>query len=327
MKHWLSMLESRGEALRSLVSRAGEIKGGSATNALRGKVMTALYFNPSLRTRASFESGLARFGGHCVSLSPGSDTWAFEWREGTVMDGREAEHLAEAVRVLCRYSDCLGVRSFAGLRDAAEDAREEVLRAFVKYASVPVVNLESATEHPCQALADMLTIAEKLDAPRGRHFVLRWAPHIKPLPLAVPHSAALAAATLGMRVTIVHPEGYELAPNVMARVRELCEESGSECQVAHEYRDADSSAEVLYVKSWGSPSLYGKSDAQTEDFTRLAGWRVDCLNSEVLLMHCLPVRRNVVIADAVLDSAQSIVIDQAENRLWAQVAILEHLLS
>lgn len=315
------------EQLLALVTRAGEIKSGSAVTALRGKQFVPFFFNPSLRTRVSFESACARYGAHCISLSPGADTWQFEYREGVRMDGVCAEHLKEAVRVVSRYAQCLAVRSFAGLKNLNDDLREDVLQAFLSYATVPVVNLESAMEHPCQALADMLTITEQCPEYRGKRFVLSWAPHIKPLPLAVPHSAILTAAALGMNVSMCHPEGYDLAPGFVELAGKFTRESGGSLSVSHDQRRELRDADIVYVKSWGTPKYYGDSASQGESFSEHSDWMVsrEKLAPLAKVMHCLPVRRNVVVTDDVLDSEQAIVIDQAENRLWAQVAILEHV--
>lgn len=332
MRHWLSFLDYEPNELAQLVALARGLKSGSARDAaavLRRRILTMLYFNPSLRTRASFESAMLRFGGHAFSLVVGGDTWKLETRDGVRMDGDAAEHIREAAPVLSRYCDVLGVRTFATMKSVEEDAADRVIRAFGRYATVPVVNLESAFEHPCQGLADWMTIEQKLAPARGRKFTLSWAPHVKGLPTAVPHSAVLAAAAAGMNVTITHPPGYELHASILDRARSWCDLSGATLKTTHEQAEVCRSADVTYVKSWGGAAFYGNADAQRESFARHADWMVDRrhLGPKTMLMHCLPVRRGVVIADAALDDPRCVVVDQAENRMWAQAAILCRLLA
>jgi N-acetylornithine carbamoyltransferase len=326
------MLDWQPQELAGLVALARELKAGrgrDAASVLRGRILGMVFFNPSLRTRASFEAAMLRFGGGCITLNVGGDTWNLEHRDGVVMDGPAAEHVREAAPVLSRYCDVLGVRTFAGLKDAAKDAADSLIRAFGRFATVPVVSLESATEHPCQGLADWMTVEEKLGGARGRNFVLTWAPQARATPRAVPHSAALAAAAAGMNVTITHPEGYELDSRILERAAGWCMAQGTRFEVVHDQIKACAAADVLYVKSWASPRLYGQPEAQSESFRRLADWMVDTrhlAHEHTILMHCLPVRRNVVISDAALDDPRCVVVDQAENRLWTQAAILCKLL-
>jgi N-acetylornithine carbamoyltransferase len=331
MRDWLSMLDYEPVELATLVEVARGLKRGepgTGAEALRGRILTMVFFNPSLRTRTSFEAAMLRYGGHAICLSVGGDTWKLEHRDGVVMDGDCSEHIREAAPVLSRYGDLLAVRTFAALKDAAEDAEDRIIRAFARFATVPVINMESATEHPCQGLADWMTIDEKLRGTRGRRFALTWAPHVKGLPMAVPHSAALAAAAAGMHVTIAHPPGYELDAAVLDRVAGWCKVTGAQFSVTADQRAACGAADVVYVKSWGSAAFYGNPDGQRESFKSYADWTVGPahLGQDAILMHCLPVRRNVVIADEALDDRRSVVVDQAENRLWSQAAILSHLL-
>lgn len=332
MRHWLSMLDWEPQELAGLIALARELKAGRAREAatvLRGRILGMVFFNPSLRTRASFEAVMLRFGGGCITLNVGGDTWNLEHREGAIMDGAAAEHIREAAPVLGRYCDVLGVRTFAGLKDAAEDAADGLIRAFGRFATVPVVSLESAFEHPCQGLADWMTVEEKLGGPRGRNFVLTWAPQVKPTPRAVPHSAALAAAAAGMNVTIAYPEGYDLDARILAQAAKWCAACEARLELTHDQMKACAQADALYVKSWASPQLYGQLEAQSESFRRLAGWMVDLrhlVHDHTILMHCLPVRRNVVISDAALDDPRCVVVDQAENRMWTQAAVLCKLL-
>jgi len=331
MRHWLSVREFEPAELAALVRLARRFKAGGADRdaaVLRGRILGMVFFNPSLRTRTSFEAAMLRYGGHAICLSVGGDTWKLEYRDGAVMNGDAAEHIREAAPALSRYCDVLAVRTFAALKSAAEDAADPVLRSFARFATVPVINMESASEHPCQGLADWMTMDEKLGGASGRHFVLTWAPHVKPLPLAVPHSAVLAAAAAGMHVTIAHPPGYELDAAVLDCAVSWCAAAGARLTVVRDQRGATTQADVLYAKSWGSTSFYGNPEAQRADFARYADWMIGKghLGPRTHLMHCLPVRRNVEVADDALDGPQSVVVDQAENRLWAQAAILSYLL-
>lgn len=347
MRHWLSFGDWTPEELSGLIESARRIKGGAETavraarESIGGKILGMVFFNPSLRTRTSFEAAMLRFGGHAICLNVGGDTWSLEHRDGVVMDGERAEHIREAAPVLGRYCDALAVRTFAGMKNAEEDAADALIRGFARFAGKRVINMESAIEHPCQGLADWMTVEEKfggaageverrrIGGAKGVNFTLTWAPQAKGVPMAVPHSAALAAAAGGMNVTIAHPPGYELNAGIMDRVKNWCAAAGSTCVVTNDQMSACAKADVVYVKSWGSASLYGKPEAQKDDFRRYASWMVDVRHlarRETILMHCLPVRRNVVISDAALDDPRCVVVDQAENRLWAQAAILARLL-
>jgi N-acetylornithine carbamoyltransferase len=332
MNHFLGLRDSSPPELDRLVALARRLKAGEAADAARaiqGRILGMVFFNPSLRTRTSFEAAMLRFGGHAITLSPGGDVWQLEHRDGVVMDGVCAEHIREAAPVLGRYCDVLGVRSFARMADAAEDASDAVLQSFAAHAGVPLVSLESAIEHPCQGLADLMTLLEKLGPPRGKRFVLTWAPQVKGLPLAVPHSAILAAAAAGMQVTIAHPPGYDLGASFVETARGWCHDADARLTITHDQQAACRDADAVYVKSWGSPALYGKPDTQAASFREHASWMVGLQHlpkPTAILMHCLPVRRNVVIADAALDDPRCVVVDQAENRLWAQAAVLCELL-
>ncbi|MBK9128930.1 MAG: N-acetylornithine carbamoyltransferase [Phycisphaerales bacterium] len=330
MRHFISMFDWTPAELAELIALARRFKSGRATaevERLAGRILTMVFFNPSLRTRTSFEAAMLRYGGHAITLSVGGDTWQLEHRDGLVMDGPAAEHVREAVPVLCRYGDLLAVRTFAGLKDAAEDAADPVIRAFGRFATQPVINMESAFEHPCQGLADWLTVEEKCGGVRGKRFVVTWAPQVKGLPMAVPNSAVLSLAAAGAHVTLAHPPGYELGPRVLEQAGAWCRAGGAAFAVTDDQQAACRGADAVYVKSWGSPALYGKPDAQRESFAQHRDWMVTPghLGPKTILMHCLPVRRNVVIADAALDDPRCVVVDQAENRMWVQAAVLSTL--
>ncbi len=298
------------------------------TDAARGKSLGMVFFNNSLRTRTSMELAATQLGAHATTLDVGQGVWGFAWEPGVVMDGAEAEHISEAVGVLSRYYDALGVRVFATLNDRAKDDGDVLLQTFAAHAAVPVVNLESARFHPCQALADAATLFETFDgAVQSRKFVLSWAPHPRALPRAVPHSALLAATRLGLDVTLAHPEGFPLDAGVMEQAHAYAGAHGKTLTVSHDADAAFDGADVVYAKAWSSPTVYTNPDADAALRAQHADWRISAARMartrEAAFMHCLPVRRGVVVDDAVLDGPNAIHLDQAEFRLHAQKAILE----
>jgi N-acetylornithine carbamoyltransferase len=330
MRHFLNTADWSRDELEGLLEAALRFKRGEdRSRPLEGRSAALVFFNPSLRTRASMQVGVYELGGNAVVLEPGGTSWTLEHREGAVMDGDKTEHVAEFVRVLGRYCSFIGVRTFAALKDWAEERRDPVLAAFAGYSEVPVVNLESAMHHPCQSLADMLTIREKLGAGR-RRVLLTWAWHPKPLPMAVPNSFALAAAQMGHDLTIAHPPGYELDEELMADIKRHARSAGAEVSVTHDVEEAFDGAEVVYAKSWGSKNFYGDAASDVAARAPCRGrWMVDAdkmrRTDGAAFMHCLPVRRNVIVTDDVIDSPASVVIDEAENRLHAQKAVMAKL--
>jgi N-acetylornithine carbamoyltransferase len=320
---------NRGE-LDQLIESALRFKHGADTaQPLIGKSMALVFFNPSLRTRASMQIGINALGGNAIALEPGGTSWTLEHRDGVVMDGDKTEHVEEFVRVLARYCAAIGVRTFAALKDWVEERTDPVLNAFAKYSEVPIINLESAMHHPCQAMADMMTIREKLGSKRKR-VVLTWAWHPKPLPMAVPNSFALAAAQMGHEVVIAHPSGYELDEDLMGLVKKQAAEAGGNVEVTNDIDAAFAGAEVIYAKSWGAKQFYGRAEREIEERGQYRRkWIVDeqkmARTNKAIFMHCLPVRRNVIVTDGVIDSPASVVIDEAENRLHMQKAIMASL--
>jgi N-acetylornithine carbamoyltransferase len=318
--------------LEGLLDAAARFKRGEdASRPLAGCSVALVFFNPSLRTRASMQVGVYELGGNPVVLEPGGTSWTLEHREGVVMDGDKTEHVSEFVRVLARYCSAIGVRTFAALKDWNEERRDPVLAAFAKYAGVPVINLESAMHHPCQAMADMLTVREKLGEGRKR-VLLTWAWHPKPLPMAVPNSFALAAAQMGHDLTIAHPPGYELDEELIGEINSLAFDAGATVNVTHDVEEAFDGQQVVYAKSWGSKMFYGSPADDIEERAPYRGeWIVDAgkmrRTDNAVFMHCLPVRRNCIVTDEVIDSPASVVIDEAENRLHVQKAIMASLLA
>ena len=317
--------------LDALVSKAIDLKSGSASGRpLEGKSVALVFFNPSLRTRASMQVGIYQLGGNAVILEPGSTSWTLEHREGVVMDGNKTEHLREFVRVLERYVSAIGVRTFAELKDWELERTDPILKAFANYASVPVMNLESAMHHPCQAMADMMTIREKLGTEKKK-ILLTWAWHPKPLPMAVPNSFALAAVQFGHDLRIAHPRGYDLDEELIGDIERIAADQGNNVEYTSDIAEAFDGVEVVYAKSWGSKNYYGDVEADTSERAQYREkWLVNeekmSQTNDAVFMHCLPVRRNVIVTDAVIDSSRSVVVDEAENRLHIQKAIMTELI-
>jgi len=335
-RDYLSSLDFTPAEVRALVAFARDIKAGRVRPALAGKVATLLFFNPSVRTRVSCEAALARFGGTGITLNPGKDTWNFECGEGVVMDRDTQEHVRELAPVLSRMGHFVGIRRAeritVGLEQGgatqgyAELARDEFLHRFAEFAGVPVINLESNRWHPLQGLADAMTLAEKLGEPRGKKYVLTWTWHPKALPVATPHSQLLAACDLGMRVTLLRPEGFGLEPEVVRAARERAEAQGGSLTETEDIDAALKGAHVVCAKEWGGLGFYGRPEEERRAKEPLRQrWIVDAAKmqatDDAFFLHCLPVRRNVVVSDAVLNSSRSAVVDEAENRLWTAAAV------
>lgn len=298
----------------ALVAEALAIKQSPYADSLLGqnKTVILVFFNPSLRTRLSTELAAKNLGCNVMTLNV-ADGWRLEFADGTVMNGDSAEHIREAAGVMSQYADVLAVRSFPNLKDKEEDYADAILNAFIQHASVPVVSLESAIRHPLQSLADWLTIKEHQRTDRPK-VVLTWAPHPRLLPQAVSNSFLEWMQQAPVDLVLTHPKGYELDPAFVANT-----------PVINDQAAAFANADFVYAKNWSSVSSYGQNLAVAED------WQVTtdkmALTNNGYFMHCLPVRRNVVVSDGVLDSENSLVLQQAENRLYAAQAVLRRLLN
>lgn len=278
----------------------------------RGKMLGLLFMNPSLRTRISTQKAALQLGMQVMVMNAGQDSWALEFEEGAIMDGVTVEHVKDAAAVLAQYCDILGLRSFPSLTDRAKDDAETVMLSFKRYAPVPLVSLESATLHPLQSLADLITLREHQPIHKPK-VVLTWAPHLKPLPQAVANSFAQFTLAAGYDLTIAHPPGYELNPVFTQGAH-----------ITHDQQEALQDADFVYVKNWSSWQDYGKI------LSRDTSWMLTPehlkQSRDAKVMHCLPVRRNVELSDAILDSPHSLVQQQAGNRLWAAQAVLKRML-
>lgn len=330
MKKFLSLAELAPAAVEDLLALATRLEHQPEPQALAGKILGLLFMNPSLRTLASFQSGMARLGGSSFVISPGAGSWILETRDGALMNGPAAEHVKEAIPVLASYADALGIRSFAGGADLAADLADATFHAMAAACPKPLLNLESAIDHPCQALGDWKTL-DDLAVPRHGKLVLTWASHPKPLPLAVPAAVLHMAAYRGMEVVVLRPDAFALPAAVMDRARAAAEISGGRVWETADRAVALEGAVGIYAKSWSSPAVYGDAAAETALRAGLGDWCVDndwftTTQADARFFHCLPVRRNVVVKDEVLDGPRSAVVRQAENRMWAQMALLYRLL-
>lgn len=331
MRHFTRLADLGVAGLDTVLSAAEEFKHRRTQGDLRDKVLGMVFFNPSLRTRTSFETAMLRSGGHALALEVGQGIWNLETRDGAIMNNDKPEHIRDAVRVLARYVDAIAVRTFASLADDDVDMKDDVINGFRAFSSVPVISMESGREHPCQGVADLLTVRDRFGKTQGLPVTLTWAPHVKSLPKAVPHSFLLTASAAGCEVRIVHPSGFDLHPEVMAEARQYANQSGGSITIFDDQEAAIRGSRVVYAKAWGPATRQIARDKAGEHVHGFPDWQItpktlSWASPEVIFMHCLPVRRNVEVADAVLEGARSYVVEQAENRLYAQQAILESLL-
>ena len=278
----------------------------------KNKTMVLIFFNSSLRTRLSTQKAAMNLGMNTMVLNVNEDGWKLESELGVVMDGDKPEHLREAIPVIGEYCDIIGVRSFARFENKEFDYSEKILNQFIEYAGVPVVSMEAATRHPLQSFADLMTIEEFKKKPRPK-VVLTWAPHPRALPQAVPNSFVEWMRRADYDLVVTHPEGYELAPEFMGDLK-----------VEYNQDKAFEGADFVYAKNWASYTDYGKI------LSKDMNWTVDArkmaLTNQARFMHCLPVRRNMIVTDEVIDSPASIVIQEAANREWSAQAVLKMIL-
>lgn len=299
--------------LQKLVRSALELKKAPFLDQALGrdKTLILLFFNPSLRTRLSTERAGLNLAMNVINMNAGQG-WALEFEDGAVMNLDKAEHIKEAAAVISQYADVIGIRTFPSLTDREKDYQDAILHSFIRYASVPLVSLESAIRHPLQSLTDLITIEELKTKERPR-VVLSWAPHPKALPQAVSNSFLEWMQAAEVELVLTHPEGYDLDPRFV-----------KDTPVIYDQQEAFAGADFIYTKNWSALEPYGKILRDDPE------WMITpekmALTDQAYFMHCLPVRRNVVVADAVIDSDRSAVIRQAGNRTWAAQAVLKEIL-
>lgn len=309
MKHYTSIHDI--DNINSWIADAKEIKSNPLKNMSLGKnkVLGLLFFNSSLRTRLSTQKAALNLGMNPIVMNVSGDAWGIEFGDGTVMNGSTAEHIKEAAAVVSQYCDIIAVRAFPSLKDKAKDESEHVLSSFKKYASVPIVNMESATGHPLQGLTDALTISEYSKKLKPK-VVLSWAPHIKALPHAVANSFVQVMQKMDVEFVIANPEGYNLNSEITG-----------DTSIYHDQKVAFKDADFIYTKNWSSYEDYGNVNS-TDHKWMITKEKI----GDAKFMHCLPVRRNLVVEDAVLDSDNSLVIQQANNRTYAAQLVLKKIL-
>jgi N-succinyl-L-ornithine transcarbamylase len=312
MRHFTSVNDIKD--LRNALEVAFDVKKNpfAYSHLGRNKTMVLIFFNSSLRTRLSTQKAAMNLGMNTMVLNVNEDGWKMESELGVVMDGDKPEHLREAIPVIGEYCDIIGVRSFARFENRDDDYQEKILNQFIEFSGVPVVSMEAATRHPLQSFADLMTIEELKTKPRPK-VVLTWAPHPRALPQAVPNSFVEWMKKAEYDLVVTHPEGYELAPEFMGNLK-----------VEYNQKKAFESADFIYAKNWASYTDYGKI------LSKDMNWTVDAakmaLTDNARFMHCLPVRRNMIVTDEVIESAASVVIQEAANREWSAQAVLKMIL-
>lgn len=313
MKKFLTVKDV--DSVSNLVDLAAQMKANpfGYKSVGENKTLGIIFFNPSLRTRLSTQKAAANLGMNVMVMNFDNEGWKLETAEGAVMNGDKQEHIADAAAVMSQYCDVLGIRTFAGLKDRGEDYAEAFLSKFIQYVSVPVISLESATAHPLQSLADMLTIKEQTVTDKPK-VVLTWAPHPRALPQAVANSFAEWTLASGYDLTIAHPEGYELSDAFTAGAK-----------ISHNQEEALKDADFVYVKNWSSYENYGSVSHDHNHWTVNAAKMA--LTNNGAFMHCLPIRRNVIATDEVVDSPNSLILEQANNRTYSAQAVLYKMLT
>jgi N-acetylornithine carbamoyltransferase len=326
--HLLSPEPFEREFLDNLIDRACRMKHGASKRLLEGRSLGLLFFNRSLRTRASFQVAMFQLGGQCVNLTSSSDFWDLEPEEGKVMDGSAPEHVKDAARVLSAYLDAIAIRTVPFGRSYDLDRRDAVIHAWAKQASVPVLNMESNLHHPCQAVADLMTLREAFGELKGLKVTVAWTANPQPQSFGVVNSILLAGAKFGIELTVAHPEGYDLDGQVLDVARTTAERSGGKLRVVHDLNEGCRGAQAVYARSWASLECYGQASVEAVKRSRHTGWIIDAARMRLTadgagrFLHAMPVRRNVNVTDEVIDGAHSLVYQQAANRLHSQKAIL-----
>ena len=331
MRRFNDLADFSNEEIKDLIALGARLDKNPEPRALEGKVLSLLFLSPSLRTLSSFQAAMIRLGGGAFVISPEMSIHGLESRYGIVMDGQAAEHVREAIPVIASYGDAMGVRAFADRRDLAHDLADTDFKNLTGLINKPWINMESAIDHPCQSLADWKTLDE-LGVPEHGKFVLSWGYHPRALPLAVSAATLRMAAKRGMNVVHLRPPGFELPPAIMDTARKAAAESGGSVTETTDRREAMEGAHVIYTKSYSSTKYYGDKLGDQALREQLVGtWCVDepwfaNARPDCRFMHCLPVRRGVEVSDRILDGSRSVVIQEARNRLYAQMAVLYRMM-
>lgn len=331
VQHFLSTESFSRETLEQVLDLSRALQADPCQPLMRNKSIALLFFNSSMRTRTSFELGARQLGGTAIVLQPGKDAWGIEFEDGAIMDGDAEEHIQEVAGVLSQWVDLIAIRRFPGGDDWQIERSDPMIQALASHASVPVINMETIV-HPCQELALMKTLQDRMGSVEGRQFLLAWTWHPRPLNTAVANSALLIASKFGMNVTLLCPdESYLLDGHFMDQARQNCHAHGTRFQVSHEIESAYADAEVVYAKSWGALPRYGQVSAEQAHREPYRHFRVDAakmaLTNQALFSHCLPLRRNIKATDEVMNAPSCVAVEEAANRLHVQKALMVHLLN
>lgn len=331
MKQFNDLADFSVEELRALLKLAAKLEREPEPRALQGKVLALLFLSPSLRTLTSFQAAMVRLGGSAFVVSPEMSIHGLESRSGIVMDGVAAEHIREAVPVIAAYGHALGIRAFAERHSLQDDLADRHFRELAALVDVPLINMESAINHPCQGLGDWKTLDDIGIPGNGGRLVLSWVYHPQPLPFSVPATVLQMAGMRGMDVVVLRPPGFELPESILKKAREAAQRTGGSISETTDRREAMQGAHVIYAKSWSSLSQYESRPGDQALREGLAGWCIDepwfeNAQADCRLMHCLPVRRGVEVDDRILDGPRSVVIQEARNRMVTQMAVLHQML-
>ncbi|MEO0480966.1 MAG: N-acetylornithine carbamoyltransferase [Planctomycetota bacterium] len=328
-RHLLSASDLDRRALEDLLDLAQRLKGKRQAALLAGKTLGMLFFDKSLRTRVSFEVAAVQLGAHCIDIST-NEMYDLEPSEQVIMDGAAEEHVKDAARTLSRYVDLLGVRQLSRTSSWDVDRQERLLHGYAEHATIPVVNLESAMEHPCQAIADVMTMKERLTRLEGRKLTIAWSMNPEAKNIGPCHSLLRSAAALGMDITVAHPMGFNLDEQCVTDAESAAKDAGGRVEVVHDLQEGVRGAEVVYTRAWGSTRYWDDPERETMVKRSLHGWTFDKAvmddTNNAMFMHPLPVRRGVGATDEVLDAPSSVIYEQAENRVHAQKALLSQLI-
>ncbi len=330
MRHFINTQDFTVEELQALLDEAKGLKSSPIQPLLQGRTLALLFLNPSLRTRASFQIGAAQLGATAIVLEPGNGVWGIEFDSGKVMDGKAEEHIVEVAEVLSRYCDLIAMRAFPGFKNWQYDREDPLIKALARHSRVPVINMETII-HPCQELALAMTLQERLGRLKGKKLCLTWTWHPQPLSTAVANSVTMIATKYGMNVSLLCPSpDYVLDERFMKVAHENAASSGGRLVVTHDISEGYADADVVYANSWGSLPYYGNPEREWELSRAYGRFIVDerkmALTNNAIFSHCLPVRRNVEATDGVLDGPGCVAIDEAENRLHVQKALMLELL-
>jgi N-acetylornithine carbamoyltransferase len=330
MRHFINTQDWSVAELNALIVEAKKLKHSPIQTSLQGKTVALLFLNPSLRTRASFQIGAAQLGATAIVLEPGDSAWGVEFEPGSVMDGEAEEHISEVARVLSRYCDIIGLRAFPGFTNWQYDRDDPLIKALSRYSSVPVINMETIV-HPCQELALLMTLQEKLGGLKGKKLCLTWTWSPKALSTAVPNSVVMIATKFGMDVKLLCPNpDYVLDERFMKAALENASTYGGSLTLTHDIDVGYKGADVIYANSWGSLPYYSDPEREWSLSSAYRNFIVDeakmAMTNNAIFSHSLPIRRNVEAVDAVVDGPTCAAIDEADNRLHVQKALMLRLL-